>query len=212
MTRRFLIQIVLVPALLAPVSAVAQSGPPQSARPEKPLAAPSTWKIDPTHSELSFTIRHMVSKVRGQFDVWTGTIIADPNDWSTASVEVIAQTSTIDTNNERRDADLRSDNHFDADANPTVTFRSTKVTHFAGDSLTVAGNLTIHGITRPVVLRGRFNGMTGTPGKRRAGFEAETTINRKDFNMNWNRIVEGSAMVGDEVKIEIDIAAVEQPR
>jgi len=212
MTRRFLIQLVLVPALLAPTTAFAQSGPPQSARTEKPLAASSTWKIDPTHSELSFTIRHMVSKVRGQFDVWTGTIIADPNDWSTASVEVVAQTSTIDTNNERRDADLRSDNHFDADANPTVTFRSTKVTRFAGDSLTVAGNLTIHGITRPVVLRGHFNGMTGEPGKRRAGFDAETTINRKDFNMNWNRIVEGSAMVGDEVKIEIDIAAVEQPR
>jgi len=212
MTRRFLIQVVLVPALLAPLAAFAQSGSPQSARSEKPVAAPSTWKIDPTHSELSFTIRHMVSKVRGQFDVWTGTINADPNDWNTASVEVVAQTSTIDTNNERRDADLRSDNHFDADANPTVTFRSTKVTRFAGDSLTVAGNLTIHGITRPVLLRGHFNGMTGAPGKRRAGFEAETTINRKDFNMNWNRIVEGSAMVGDEVRIEIDIAAVEQPR
>ena len=212
MTRRFLIQVVLVPALLAPAPAFAQSGPPPSARSEKPVAAPFTWKIDPTHSELSFTIRHMVSRVRGQFDVWTGTIIADPNDWNTASVEVVAQTSTIDTNNERRDADLRSDNHFDADANPTVTFRSTKVTRFAGDSLTVAGNLTIHGITRPVVLRGHFNGMTGAPGKRRAGFEAETTINRKDFNMNWNRIVEGSAMVGDEVRIEIDIAAVEQPR
>jgi polyisoprenoid-binding protein YceI len=213
MTRRFLIQIGLVPALLAPVAVLAQSVPPQSSRSETPVvAAPSTWKIDPTHSELSFTIRHMVSKVRGQFDVWTGTIIGDPNDWSTASVEVIAQTSTIDTNNERRDADLRSDNHFDADANPTVTFRSTKVTRFAGDSLTVAGNLMIHGITRPVVLRGHFNGMTGMPGKRRAGFEAETTINRKDFNMNWNRIVEGSAMVGDEVRIEIDIAAVEQPR
>jgi polyisoprenoid-binding protein YceI len=217
MTRRFLIQVVLVPSLLAtallsPTLAFAQSGPPQSSGNEKPIAAPSTWKIDPTHSELSFTIRHMVSKVRGQFDVWTGTIIADPNDWSTGSVEVVAQTSTIDTNNERRDADLRSDNHFDADANPTVTFRSTKVARFAGDSITVAGNLTIHGITRPVVLRGHFNGMTGTPGKRRAGFDAETTINRKDFNMNWNRIVEGSEMVGDEVKIEIDIAAVEQPR
>jgi polyisoprenoid-binding protein YceI len=212
MTRRFLIQLVLVPTLLAPAPALAQSGPPQSSRTERPVAAPSTWKIDPTHSELSFTIRHMVSKVRGQFDVWTGSIVADPNDWSTASVEVVAQTSTIDTNNERRDADLRSDNHFDADANPTVTFRSTKVTRFAGDSLTVAGNLTIHGITRPVVLRGHFNGMTGTPGKRRAGFEGETMINRKDFNMNWNRIVEGSAMVGDEVRIEIDIAAVEQPR
>jgi polyisoprenoid-binding protein YceI len=193
--------------------AAAQSAlPAQAPKAAASVNAPPTWKIDPTHSELSFTIRHMVSKVRGQFDAWSGTIIADPADWSTASVEVVAQTSTIDTNNERRDADLRSDNHFDADANPTVTFKSTKVTRFAGDSVTVAGNLTMHGVTRPVVLRGHLNGITGVAGKRRAGFEAETTINRKDFNMTWNRIVEGSSMVGDEVRIEIDIAAVEQPR
>jgi polyisoprenoid-binding protein YceI len=198
---------------LAPVLAAAQIAlPAQSSTAGTSVKAPSTWKIDPTHSELSFTIRHMVSKVRGQFDAWSGTIIADPADWNTASVEVVAQTSSIDTNNERRDADLRSDNHFDADANPTVTFRSTKVSRFAGDSVTVAGNLTMHGITRPVVLRGHLNGITGAPGKRRAGFEAEATINRKDFNMTWNRIVEGSSMVGDEVRIEVDIAAVEQPQ
>lgn len=208
MVRRLSLILALAPVLAAAQSAV----PAQSSKANTSVSSPLIWKIDPTHSELSFTIRHMVSKVRGQFDAWSGTITADPADWSTASVEVIAQTSTIDTNNERRDADLRSDNHFDADANPTVTFRSTKVTRFAGDSLTVAGNLTMHGITRPVVLRGHFNGMTGTPGKRRAGFEAEATVNRKDFNMTWNRIVEGSSMVGDEVKIEIDIAAVEQPQ
>jgi polyisoprenoid-binding protein YceI len=208
MIRRLSVILALAPAL-----AVAQSAlPAQSSNAGTSVNAPSTWKIDPTHSELSFTIRHMVSKVRGQFDAWSGTIIADPADWSTASVEVVAQTSSIDTNNERRDADLRSVNHFDADANPTVTFRSTKVTRFAGDSVTIAGSLTVHGITRPVVLRGHLNGITGAPGKRRAGFEAETTINRKDFNMTWNRIVEGSSMVGDEVRIEIDIAAVEQPR
>lgn len=208
MIRRLSILLALAPALAGAQSAL----PAQSSKASASVNAPSSWKIDPTHSELSFTIRHMVSKVRGQFDAWSGTILADPADWNTASVEVVAQTSTIDTNNERRDADLRSDNHFDADANPTVTFKSTKVTRFAGDSVTVAGNLTMHGITRPVVLRGHLNGITGVPGKRRAGFEAETTINRKDFNMTWNRIVEGSSMVGDEVRIEIDIAAVEQPQ
>ena len=208
MIRRLSILLALAPALAGAQSAL----PAQASKASASVNAPSTWKIDPTHSELSFTIRHMVSKVRGQFDAWSGTILADPTDWNTASVEVVAQTSTIDTNNERRDADLRSDNHFDADANPTVTFKSTKVTRFAGDSVTIAGSLTMHGITRPVVLRGHLNGITGAPGKRRAGFEAETTINRKDFNMTWNRIVEGSSMVGDEVRIEIDIAAVEQPR
>ena len=208
MIRQLSILLALAPALAGAQTAL----PAQASKASASVNAPSTWKIDPTHSELSFTIRHMVSKVRGQFDAWSGTILADPADWNTASVEVVAQTSTIDTNNERRDADLRSDNHFDADANPTVTFKSTKVTRFAGDSVTVAGNLTMHGITRPVVLRGHLNGITGVPGKRRAGFEAETTINRKDFNMTWNRIVEGSSMVGDEVRIEIDIAAVEQPQ
>jgi polyisoprenoid-binding protein YceI len=208
MIRRLLACLVFAPALL-----IAQaSRPAQTSNAAAPVSTPSTWKVDPTHSELSFSIRHMVSRVRGQFDTWTGTIIADPNDWNTASVEVVAQTSTIDTNNERRDEDLRSPNHFDAEANPTVSFKSTNVTRFAGDSVQVAGNLTIHGVTKPVVLRGHFNGMTGAPGKRRAGFEAETTVNRQDFNMTWNRIIEGSSMLGDEVKIEIAIAAVEQPK
>jgi polyisoprenoid-binding protein YceI len=197
----------------APALAVAQTAAPaQTSRAVAPVSSPVTWKIDASHSDLSFTIRHLVSRVRGQFDAWSGAIVADPNDWSTASVEVTAQTSTINTNNERRDADLRSANHFDADANPTVTFKSTRVTRFAGDSVTVAGNLTIHGITKPVVLRGRLTGMTGTPGKRRAGFEAVTVINRQDFAMTWNRVVEGTSMLGDEVKIEMDVAAVEQPK
>jgi len=206
MIRRFSFVLALIPAL----SAAQTSLPAQSSRAPSAVKSASNWKIDAAHSELTFSIRHMVSRVRGQFDEWTGTIVADPNDWSTASVDVVAQTSSIDTNNERRDEDLRSPNHFDAEANPTVTFKSTRVTRFAGDSIAVAGNLTIHGVTKPVVLKGKFNGMTGTPGKRRAGFEAETTINRQDYNMTWNRIVEGSAMLGDDVRIEIDIAAVEQ--
>ena len=208
MIRRLSLIFALAPALVAAQS----SSPVQRSEAGAPVSAPSTWKIDATHSELSFSIRHLVSRVRGGFGVWGGTIVADPNDWSSASVEVVAEASTIDTNNERRDADLRSPNHFGADANPRITFKSTKVTRFPGDSLTVAGNLTIHGITRPVVLRGHFNGMTVSSGKRRAGFEARTVINRKDFDMTWNRMVEGTSMLGDEVKIEIDVAAVEQPK
>jgi polyisoprenoid-binding protein YceI len=195
---------------LAPALAAAQRALP--AEPAAVVSAPSVWRIDVNHSELSFSIRHIVSRVRGQFGTWTGTILADANDWSTASVEVVAQTASIDTNNERRDADLRGPDHFDADANPTVAFKSTRVTRFAGDSVAVAGNLTMHGITRPVVLRGRFTGMTGAPGKRRAGFEAGTVVNRKEFDMTWNRLVEGTSMLGDEVRIEIAVAAIEQPK
>jgi polyisoprenoid-binding protein YceI len=206
MIRRLTIFAALLPAL-AVAQGTAQAQSPKTVSAVRTLP---TWKIDVAHSELSFTIRHMVSKVRGQFDEWSGTIVADPADWSTASVEVVAQTSSINTNNERRDADLRSENHFDADRNPTVTFRSTRVARLAGDSVAVAGNLNIHGITKPVVLRAHLTAITGVPGKRRAGFEAETTINRQDFDMTWNRIVEGASMLGDEVKIEIAIAAVEQ--
>lgn len=208
MIRRLTILTALLPAL-----AVGQGAAPAQLSKGAPIVRTlPTWKIDVAHSELSFTIRHMVSKVRGQFDEWSGSIVADPADWSTASVDVVAQTSSINTNNESRDADLRSENHFDADRNPTVTFRSTRVTRLPGDSVAVAGNLTIHGITKPVVLRAHLTAITGTPGKRRAGFEAETTVNRQDFNMTWNRVVEGTAMLGDEVRIEIAIAAVEQPQ
>ena len=206
MIRRLSLALLFAPALLSAQG----TKPAQTSGPGSGAGKQSTWKIDPAHSELTFTIRHLVSRVRGQFDTWGGTIVANPNDWSTASVDVIAQTESINTNNERRDADLRSENHFDAAANPTVTFKSTRVTRLPGDSVAVAGNLTIHGITRPVVLRGHLNGMTGTPGARRAGFEASTVINRRDFNMTWNRVVEGASMLGDEVRIDIDIAAVEQ--
>lgn len=205
--RRVLTLLIFAPALAAAPAVLTG----QTFRTAAVSSAPSTWKIDPTHSELTFSIRHLVSRVRGQFDVWGGAIVADPSDWSTASVEVTAQTSSIDTNNERRDADLRSPNHFDAAANPTVTFKSTRVARLPGDSIQVDGNLTIHGVTRSVVLRGHFNGMTGAPGKRLAGFDAQTTIDRKDFNMTWNRAVEGGSLIGDDVKIEINIAAVEQP-
>src|SRR5687767_9348358 len=106
--RRFFVLLAFAAAALP---AAQGALPAQTSRTAAP-GSPSTWKIDATHSELSFSIRHFVSRVRGQFAVWSGTIIADPDDWSTASVEVTAQTSTIDTNNERRDADLRSPGHF----------------------------------------------------------------------------------------------------
>ena len=192
----------------APSLLTAQAASP--ARSAQSATVLPVWKIDPSHSRLTFSIRHLVSRVGGQFGTWGGTIIADPADWSTASVEVTAEASSIDTNNERRDADLRSPDHFDVTANPKITFKSNRITRFAGDSVAAAGDLTIRGITRPVVFRGRFNGMMGSPGKRRAGFNASAVINRKDFNMTWNRMVEGSNVLGEEVTIEMDIAAVEQ--
>ncbi len=206
MMRTILTALLLVPATLS------AQGARESVN-TTPVRASSlpVWKLDASHSELTFSIRHLVSRVRGQFGTWSGTIIADPTDWSTASVEVSADAASIDTNNQRRDADLVSPDHFDAAANPKITFRSNRITRFAGDSLTAAGDLTIRGVTRPVVFRGKFNGIIGAPGKRRAGFQATAVVNRKDFNMVWNRVVEGGNLLGDEVTIELDVAAVEQP-
>ncbi|HEX2206831.1 MAG TPA: YceI family protein [Longimicrobium sp.] len=165
----------------------------------------------PTHSELTFRIRHLVSRVNGTFNTWSGTIVADPANLGGGSVSVDIQTASIDTNNERRDTHLRSADFFDAENHPAITFRSTRVVA-RGNELQVHGNLTIRGVTRPVVLEGRMLEVGGAPGRRRIGFEAETRINRMDYGVSWNRAAEGGgAVLGDEVTISIAIAAVEQP-
>jgi polyisoprenoid-binding protein YceI len=149
--------------------------------------------------------------VRGQFNQWSGTIVADPASLAGGSVEVDIQTASIDTNNERRDTHLRSADFFDAANHPTITFRGTRVA-VDGRELRVHGNLTIRGVTRPVVLEGEMTEASGAAGKRRIGFEAQTTIDRMDYGVSWNRAAEaGGAVLGDEVRISIAISAVEQP-
>lgn len=172
--------------------------------------APS-WRIDPTHSELTFRIRHYVTKVRGTFATWEGTIIADPATLDNGSVQVSIDARSIDTNNERRDTHLRSNDFFAADSFPSLTFRSSRVA-VKGDDITVWGDLTIRGITRPVVLAGSYGGvMKDAQGKDRIGFEASTKVNRMDHKVTWNRALEGGgAMLGDEVEINITIEAVRQ--
>jgi polyisoprenoid-binding protein YceI len=173
-------------------------------------APPVTWRIDPSHSDISFRIRHLVSRVRGTFNEWSGTIVADPRNLAGGSVQVEIKTASIDTNNERRDNHLRSADFFDAEKHPTITFRSTRV-QTRGRRLTVAGNLTMNGITRPVVLTGEMAQVGGVAGKRRIGFEATTTINRIDYDVTWNRAAEGGgAVLGNEVEITIAVEAVEQ--
>lgn len=165
-----------------------------------------TWQIDGGHSDISFRIRHFMSRVRGTFNEWTGTITGDPADWSNGAVNVTIQAASIDTRHERRDADLRSENFFDVVKYPTITFQSTRV-EVEGNSIRIVGNLSMHGVTKPVVLEGSFLGLM--PGNRkRIGFEARTTINRTDYGVTWNRLVEGGGvMLGDEVEIEIAVEA-----
>lgn len=196
--------------LLAPALLLGGAAPASAPAAEPVPAAPITWQIDASHSEVSFRIRHLVSRVRGGFNDFSGSIVADPANLSTGTVQVEIKTASIDTNNERRDNHLRSGDFFDAPTHPTITFRSTRV-EANGRDLKVHGNLTMRGVTRPVVLEGRMLDVGGVAGKRRIGFEASTTINRMDYGVTWNRAAEGGgAVLGDDVEITLNVEAVEQ--
>jgi polyisoprenoid-binding protein YceI len=171
-------------------------------------ATAATWAIDPVHSELSFRVRHLTGRVRGTFKEWTGSLSADPANLDAGSVQVEVKTASVSTENEKRDAHLRSPDFFDVEKFPTMTFTSTKA-EVKGKEIAITGDLTIRGVTKQVVLKGSYGGKITDPwGKERLGFEAETTIDRKDFGLVWNKLVEGSSLVGDEVTIELAIEAV----
>ena len=176
-----------------------------------PTIPVGTWNIDPAHSEAGFSVRHlMVSKVRGRISTFSGSItIAD--DPLRSSVEVTLDPASIDTRDAKRDEHLRSADFFEVTAHPTWTFRSTGV-RADGDDWIVTGDLTIRGVTRSVDLEVEFNGTSGDPwGGTRAGFSAETEISRKDFGLEYNAVLEtGGVVIGDTVKIELEIEAVKQ--
>jgi polyisoprenoid-binding protein YceI len=173
-------------------------------------AKPATWKIDPNHSRITFSVRHLFSKVPGNFDTFTGTIRFDPDDPSSASTQVEIDAKSVDTKVERRDDDLRSPNFFDVEKYPTITFTSTGVKDLGGGKLQVAGTLTMHGVTKPVTLATTVLGSgPAMNGQVRAGFEATTTLDRKEYGIVWNRqLDQGGMLLGDDVAIELDIEAV----
>jgi polyisoprenoid-binding protein YceI len=191
-------------ALLVPTLAA----PARRPLPAAPAPAPAVWNLDKAHTNVSFQIRHFVSKVRGSFKDFSGTIVADPDAWQNAQIDVQIVTSSITTSNDQRDGHLRSGDFFAADSFPTITFKSTKVER-KGDDAKIYGNLTIRGITKPVVLEGTFNGIQKSAQGDRFGFDASTTVNRLDYGVKWNRAAEGGGvMLGDEVKIEINVEAI----
>lgn len=200
---------VVLPLVLLLLALAARPAVAQTAEAGGTAAGVPSWQIDRTHSELTFRIRHLVSRVRGSFDDWQGTLVADPANLAGGAVEVAIRTASINTANERRDNHLRSADFFDAENHPQITFRSTRV-EVRGPSIRVHGDLTIRGTTRPVVLEGQYLGITrDAQGRERMGFEAETRINRHDFGVSWNNVAEGGGLVlGDEVTISIAIAAV----
>ncbi len=170
-----------------------------------------TWTIDPVHSEVGFSVRHlMVSKVRGSFKTFEGaiTIAENPLD---SKVEARIDASSVETRDENRDNHLRSQDFFDVEKHPQITFVSTAVRP-KGSDYEVTGDLTIHGVTRPVELALEFNGVNPDPwGGLRAGFSAETEINRGDYGIEFNMPLDGGGVVvGDKIKIMIEVEAVLQ--
>lgn len=169
-----------------------------------PAAAQATqWDIDRAHSAASFAVRHLgVSTVRGGFSNITGSIMIDDADVTKSTVDVTIDVNSISTQNERRDAHLKSADFFDAANHPTITFKSKKVERAGADRLKVTGDLTLRGTTKEVVLD--VEGPTKVIGNKR-GASATTQINRREFGLVWGRVTEGIAQVGDEVSITIDL-------
>ncbi|HMC82713.1 MAG TPA: YceI family protein [Candidatus Polarisedimenticolia bacterium] len=170
-------------------------------------AATETYTIDPNHSNVGFSVRHFFSKVPGRFTKYEGTITLDPKNLSTAVVSVTIDAASINTGVDDRDSDLRSANFFDVAKYPTITFVSTGVTAQGPRKATVKGNLTMHGVTKPVTLEAEVLGFSPDPwGGYRGGFEARTLINRMDYGVSWSKTVEGGGLVvGNEVDIVLDI-------
>ena len=168
------------------------------------------WNIDPTHSQAEFSVRHMFTKVRGHMVVTSGILETDDTDPLKTVIVARLDPSTINTGVSVRDDHLRSVDFFDIQRHPEIVFRSTAISQTAKDQYAVIGTLSMRGVERPVTLHARAAGDGIDPfGNRRAGASAQTTLNRKDFGLEWNRALEsGGFLVGDEVEINLEIEAV----
>jgi len=189
--------VVLALALVLPVSARAE-----------------TWVIDPAHTVSGFTVKHMmIANVTGVFEVTRGTIEYRPGDPGSVKADITIEAKSVNTRIGRRDDDLRSDNFFSAEKFPTLAFRSKRVQNVRTEGFDLVGDLTIRDVTREVVLKvdGPTAPIKDPQGNRRVGATASTTINRKDFRIMYNRTIEaGGVVVGDEVKIKLEVEAVEK--
>jgi polyisoprenoid-binding protein YceI len=171
------------------------------------------WEIDSSHSSVHFSVRHLViAKVRGSFTRWSGTVQVPDGDFSKATVAVGIDASSIDTGVADRDGHLKSADFFDVAKYPELRFVGRRIDPRSHGEIDVVGDLTIKGITREVVLRVEQHGQARDPwGNQRAAFSAKTSIDRKDFGLTWNQVLEtGGVMVGDRVEIEAEIEAVKQ--
>lgn len=174
-------------------------------------AAPSNrWAADPAHSAVAFRVRHLgITWVNGTFGQWTADLSYDPSNPEAASVTARIQTASVNTGTERRDGDLRA-NYLAADSFPEITFISKRVERAGDGRLRITGDLTLRGVTHSVVLDSEVGGVLATPRGRRTAFTATTTVKRQDYGISLNRFMEGAQVVGDDVRITIDIEAIER--
>jgi polyisoprenoid-binding protein YceI len=175
--------------------------------------AQEKWNIDTVHSHLEFSVRHlMISKVKGTFRKWTGAIWADDANPANSKVEVTIDAASVDTREPDRDTHLRSGDFFDAAQYPTLTFTSTRVEKISDEEYKVTGDLTIHGVTREVVLTAEHQGRGKDPwGGERMGFTAKTAIDRRDYGLKFNMPLDGGGvMVGDRVDLTCEVEAVRE--
>ena len=174
-----------------------------------PAATATTYKVDPSHTSVSFRIRHLFTQVEGRFTAFSGTIEFEPDAPAKTRVSGEIDASSIDTNNQKRDKHLRSSDFFNVETYPKITFASTSASGIdvAGKKGKLHGELSMHGVKKSVTLDVEYLGSGTDPwGNRRGGFSAHTTLNRKDFGLNWNEALEtGGFLVGDEVEIRLSV-------
>jgi polyisoprenoid-binding protein YceI len=171
-----------------------------------------TWTVDPAHSEVSFSVKHMkISKVRGKFEKFEATIVTAENP-KDSTIEAVIDVASVNTGQEARDNHLRTSDFFLVEEHPQLTFRSTSINLDGDDDFTVDGDLTLRGVTLPVTLKGEFGGIvTDGYGQLKAGATASTTINRHDFGVSWNAALEaGGFTLGDDVTINLDLQVILQ--
>lgn len=172
-----------------------------------------TYQIDVAHSEATFTVRHLITKVRGRFSDFAGTIAFDPANPANSTVSFTIQAASIDTNQKDRDTHLRSADFFETETYPTMTFTSTSISAHGGDAYHVTGRFTVRDVSREITIPVTFLGTAKDPwGNERIAFEGEYALNRKDYGLTWNAALEtGGFLVGDEVKITLSVQAVPAP-
>jgi polyisoprenoid-binding protein YceI len=167
----------------------------------------AVYKVDAGHSGVNFTIRHFVTNTPGRFKDFDGTIKYDKQNPPASSVEFTIKAPSINTDNDDRDNHLRGGDFFEVEKFPTMTFVSKKVAAKDADTLEVTGDLTIKGVTKPITIPVEVLGTAKTPNGEKAGFESTFTINRKDYGISWNRVMDSGAVLGDDVKVTISIEA-----